>query len=206
VSRYSTSNFGIPCKSIQKRFGLIRATEGSSQHLGTVRNWRRFWMARRREPEPIRLEIRNDRLSVKLMLAKLVIQMCIDMFTFHHIHKCQYRNLSAAGAVMEPSRHRIDPRPQSVGCVLRESQMASHYVVHPMLNKKASQQGLSLGSACAQRFLVTTSRLLEMYRFKLFRRLFPRNPFARTLSISQRSSGRSLIASRTSAKALAQHS
>jgi hypothetical protein len=70
-----------------------------------------------------RLEIRNDRLERAFALKQRGTCMCIER-SLHHVHECLYPALSR-DAVKRPSRPDRDPRLE-VGCVLRDSQTASH--------------------------------------------------------------------------------
>jgi hypothetical protein len=64
-SRRRKGNFGILQEQHPEAIGIgLKSKKRSSQYLGTVRNWESFLGGKNARPEPIRLEIRNDRSSV----------------------------------------------------------------------------------------------------------------------------------------------
>jgi hypothetical protein len=132
-ARLRKGNFSILREQHPKAIGIgSNSKKGSSQHLGTVWNWACFLDGKNARPEPVPLEIRNDRPSESLVLAILSMHMygVYRYVHFQHVHEplypcCEHR--WGQWRMCRPKLHSLESRV----CLERIADCVPSFVAYP---------------------------------------------------------------------------
>jgi hypothetical protein len=84
------SNISFSDKSIQKLLTSVRAAK-TAEHLGMIRERKRFLDGTNSRPQPIRFEIRNDRPSEKVVFvvtSEIHMYHVYRQIHFRHVYEC----------------------------------------------------------------------------------------------------------------------